>query len=126
MSTITIEDLKKKYIEYYTDVPVQKYAAMAISRDEDTIIRWKNGDKEFADAIQRGRASFIRKRVLVAKAEFALERLEKEVFSEKITIKEETEYDRFVRNNTINPNDPETKEIVGLTVDFLMEHFKAK
>jgi hypothetical protein len=37
----SIDELKKKYVEYFTDVPIQKYAAMAIGRDEDTIILWK-------------------------------------------------------------------------------------
>lgn len=73
--------LKQRYIEYYSDVPVQKYAAMAIGRNEDTIIRWRNEDSEFADAVQMAKAEWVRKRVLATKAEFALERLEKDVFS---------------------------------------------
>ncbi|MDB5162109.1 MAG: hypothetical protein JWM52_617 [Candidatus Saccharibacteria bacterium] len=73
--------LKQQYIEYYEDVPIQKYAAMAIGRDEDTVIRWKKEDTSFADAIKRAHAQWVRKKVIAVKAEFALERLQKEVFS---------------------------------------------
>ncbi len=76
-----IAKLKADYVKYFEDVPVQKYAAMSIGRDEDTIVRWKQGDPDFADAIQVAKAKWIRKKVLATKAEFALERLEKEVFS---------------------------------------------
>jgi hypothetical protein len=79
----TIQQLKDEYIAYFADVPVQKYAAMYIGRDEDTVMRWKNNDKAFADAVLRAKASFIRKKLIASKAEFALERLEKEVFSPK-------------------------------------------
>lgn len=72
--------LKEEYVKYYEDVPIQKYAAMYIGRDEDTIIRWKNDDQDFADAIQRAKAEWVRKKMLGVKAEFALERLEKSVF----------------------------------------------
>lgn len=81
-----IDDLKKKYIDYFEDVPIQKYAAMAVGRDEDTIIRWKKEDTDFADSVQRAKAEWVRKKVLATKAEFALERLEREVFSPQLTI----------------------------------------
>lgn len=75
--------LKQQYLEYYEDVPIQKYAAMAIGRDEDTILRWKKEDADFADAVQRAHAQWVRKKVIAVKAEFALERLQKDIFSEK-------------------------------------------
>lgn len=80
-----IGKLKKAYVAYYTDVPIQKYAAMAIARDEDTIMRWRKEDPNFAYAIQRAKAEWIRKKFLEAKAEFALERLEREIFSKGTT-----------------------------------------
>lgn len=79
-----IAQLKKDYISYFEDVPVQKYAAMSIARTEDTIINWKKADEEFSDAVNQAKSKFIQKRLLAAKAEFALERLEKEVFKESI------------------------------------------
>lgn len=72
--------LKVQYIKYFEDVPVQKYAAMYVGRDEDTIIRWKHDDSKFADAVSKAKANWIRKRVIATKAEFALERLESEIF----------------------------------------------
>lgn len=81
-----IEHLKNQYVDYYRDVPVQKYAAMYIGRDEDTIIRWRNQDKSFADRVNQSKAEWIRKRLIASKAEFALERLAKEVFSERVLV----------------------------------------
>lgn len=81
-----IQRLKKEYVSYYEDVPVQKYATMAIARDEDTIIRWRKDDPRFADAVQRAKANWVRKRVIATKAEFALERLEREVFNPQATM----------------------------------------
>lgn len=75
--------LKAQYLQYYADVPVQKYAALAIGRDEDSVIRWRREDREFADAVKRAKAAWIRKKVLATKAEFALERLEYEIFGSK-------------------------------------------
>lgn len=76
-----IKALKQEYVDYYKDVPVQKYAAMAIGRDEDTIIRWRGSDPIFADAVKRAKAEWVRKKMLAVKAEFALERLEKGIFT---------------------------------------------
>ncbi len=78
-----IKLLKSQYVRFYEDVPVQKYAAMHIGRDEDTIIRWRKNDVMFADAVKKAETAFIRKKMLTVKAEFALERLFKSVFSEK-------------------------------------------
>lgn len=85
MRNDSFTELKRKYIEYFKDVPVQKYAAMAIARDEDTIIRWKKNDKQFADAVQRAKAEWIRKKVIATKAEYALDRIEKSFFSSAIS-----------------------------------------
>lgn len=78
-----IKTLKQEYVDYYKDVPVQKYAAMAVGRDEDTIMRWRGADQDFADAVKRAKAEWVRKKMLAVKAEFALERLEKDVFTPK-------------------------------------------
>lgn len=77
------EDLKAEYLAYFNDVPVQKYAAMAIGKDEDTIIRWKKEDADFADSVKKAKAGWVRKKALEVKAEFALERLEAEIFGRR-------------------------------------------
>lgn len=122
-----IASLKKEYIEYFRDVPVQKYAAMAIARDEDTIIRWRKEDTVFADALLKAKADWVRKRLILTRAEYALDRLEKSIFSHNTTLTlEKSTYDNFVANNQIDPNTPNSKALVERMVDFLMEETKAK
>lgn len=77
-----IEELKAQYLEYFKELPVQRYAAMYVSRDEDTILRWKAEDSEFAERVNQLRAQWVAKKVSKAKVEFALERLEKSAFRE--------------------------------------------
>lgn len=78
-----IAELKKKYVEYYETTPVQRYAAMYVGRDEDTILRWKKEDAEFAEAVNLAKAKWVSSRLKDVKSEFALERLEKQIFSQK-------------------------------------------
>lgn len=82
----SITSLKGQYVAYFLDVPIQKYAAMAIGRNEDTIIRWRNEDQDFAESVQKAKAEWIRKRLISTKAEFALERLERAAFGPKAII----------------------------------------
>lgn len=113
-----VSQLKRLYLAYYEDVPVQKYAAQAIGRDEDTIIRWKNEDTVFAEAILKAKAKFIRKRVLATKAEFALERIMGSVFSPPSQIK---------LSASIAPSKdliPQNQHLIDLSVDYLMEATK--
>lgn len=71
---------KKIIVEYYSEVPVFKYAAMAAGIDEDTLIRWRKEDGDFADELYQARAKWVRANVPKAKVEFILERLERTVF----------------------------------------------
>jgi len=118
MKTETINQLKADYVAYFEDVPVQKYAAEAIAKSEDTIIRWRQQDPAFADAIQRAKAGWIRKRVLATKAEFALERLEKSVFSQSSELRIDTGVD--VKPGFITDN----VRFIQDTLDILMEKTK--
>lgn len=77
-----IAELKERYIQYYKDLPVQKYAAMYVGRDEDTIKRWREDDADFADRVNLARAEWVKQKASKAKVEFALERLEKSIFKE--------------------------------------------
>lgn len=114
-----IEVLKKEFVEYYKDVPVQKYAAMFIGRDEDTVIRWKGKDQEFADAVRRAKADWVRKKVIATKAEFALEKLAKELFNEA----SESDYDRAIRTTNINPNAPKAKQVANEVLEIMMKKY---
>lgn len=118
--------LKEKYVSYFSDVPVQKYAAMFIGRDEDTIIRWKKEDAEFADSIQRAKAEWVRKKVLASKAEFALERLEKDVFGkQELPQVQLSQYGRYVQSSvSINPNTARNREISQAVTNLMMEMTK--
>jgi hypothetical protein len=78
---------KDKFVEYFKDVPVQKYAAMYVGITEQTATVWLREDPEFLKRVQEARADWVKKRAIETKAEFALERLEHEVFKER---KEET------------------------------------
>lgn len=113
----TLSDLKATYINYYEDVPVQKYAAMAIGKNEDTIIRWRQQDQAFADAVEKAKAGWVRKRVLATKAEFALERLEKSVFAAQATeLKVEASLEL-----ACDPNTPDNKVLVDQMLTVLMK-----
>lgn len=102
-----IELLKEKYIEYYKELPVQKYACMSIARDEDTILTWRKKDTDFADKIDQARADWVKRKASKAKVEFALERLEKSVFAER---KELTGADgEPLSVNVVNYADTDTK-----------------
>lgn len=79
-----IAELKKELIEYYRKLPMQKMAAAYIGRDEDTVIRWKKEDADFADQISRARAEWARDNVEAVKSkEWLLERILRDDFSEK-------------------------------------------
>lgn len=127
-TTLTIDELKDHYIQYFVDVPVQKYAAMFIGRDEDTIIRWRKEDPDFADAVQRARAEWVRKRVISAKAEFALERLEKELFAPAESPATQVSiYAQAVESiQARDPNTPDNKLLVDETLTLLMEKTRRK
>lgn len=77
-----IAELKDRYIEYYKDLPVQKYAAMYVGRDEETIMRWRKDDVDFEGRVNLARAEWVKRKASKAKVEFALERLEKSIFKE--------------------------------------------
>lgn len=119
----TKDKLKIAYVKYFEDVPVQRYAAMYVGRDEDTIIRWRQEDPSFAESVQKAKAEWIRKRVITTKAEFALERLEKEVFSDKVTLTiEQSSYQKALDSlPQIDPNKPKWKAINQQITDALME-----
>lgn len=112
---MNIASLKQEYVEYFRDVPVQKYAAEYIGRDEDTIIRWKKVDKKFADAVQRAHSEWVRKTFIKTKAEFALERLEKSLFSVQPELPEPQKI------HSINITDERGKYLSAKYTELMME-----
>jgi hypothetical protein len=78
------EEKKKIFLDYYADVPVQKIAASYINISEETIIRWKKEDLDFANQIEFLGGEWIRKNVKEVKSkEWLLERLFRQHFSER-------------------------------------------
>jgi hypothetical protein len=76
------DEQKDKFVAYFRDVPVQKYAAMYVGITEQTAIDWMKKDQDFLNRVQEARADWVKKQVYKAKAEFKLERLEKSIFKE--------------------------------------------
>lgn len=79
-----IAELKVKFLEYFAEVPIQKYAAAYIGRGEDTIIEWKKADPNFSDQIERTKAEYLKKKLgRVRSNEWIIERLFKDHFSQR-------------------------------------------
>ena len=75
---------KVRFLDYFTDVPIQKYAAMHIGKSEDTISRWKGEDTEFADQIEAKKADYLRRsvtRIRLDDPKWIIERIYKKDFS---------------------------------------------
>lgn len=81
-----IARLKQQFLDYYKDVPIQRYAAYSIKRDEETISRWKLEDPDFAEAIQVAKSIFVSKNVLKTKADWKLERMVRDEFGPNLDI----------------------------------------
>lgn len=76
--------LKEKFLTYFKDVPMQKFACMYIGRDEDTISLWKREDSDFADQINQLKAEYVQKNLGdVKNIEWRLERMFKKEFAER-------------------------------------------
>ena len=77
-------DKKRRFLEYFADVPVQKIGASYIGVSEDTIIDWKKADPNFANQIEFLQGEWIRRNVKEVKSkEWLLERLFRQHFSER-------------------------------------------
>src|SRR4051794_36335493 len=82
-----IARLKEQYIFYDGQVPIQKLAAGFISRDEDTIITWRNADPELADAVAQAKSDWALSKVRATRdTKFLLERILKDDFAQKVEV----------------------------------------
>jgi len=81
------KEKKEQFLAYYRDLPVQRLAAASIGKNEDTIIRWKNDDAEFADEIEIAAAQWAMKQVKgVRSREWLLERLMRGHFGQAMDV----------------------------------------
>ena len=76
--------LKHTYLEYYRTLPVQKLAGEYIGKSENTIIRWKDADDDFANQMSHAKAEWAKAREGKVKSEeWLLERVLKDHFSQR-------------------------------------------
>ena len=76
--------LKKRFIEYFCELQVQKLAGAWIGKDEDTISQWKKKDADFADQIGKAKANWAMKHSKAIKSdEWLLERIMKDHFASR-------------------------------------------
>lgn len=75
-------ELKAKFLEYYSILPIQKLAAESIAKDEDTITNWKKEDQDFSDQIAIRRSEWAKKMsARVRNPEWLLERITRSHFA---------------------------------------------
>lgn len=83
MTELEREEKKNQFVDYFEDIPVIKYAAYYVGIDEKTAYNWIKDDEGFSSRINQAKARWARKRGLKTKAEFQLERLDKEIWREQ-------------------------------------------
>jgi hypothetical protein len=118
-----VSQLKAEYINYYSDVPIQKYAAMFIGRDEDTLIRWRKKILNLR-MLYRGLKLSDTQKSHSPKAEFALSDLKKKSFPLLQRLRFLAPALR-VLSPTIQTA-PENKTLVDEFTEFMMEKLKGK
>jgi hypothetical protein len=104
--------LKKRFLEYYAELPNQGLAADSIGKSEDTIIDWRKEDDEFAATMLELKGQWaLKKSRRIRDDRWLLERLLKDPFAPRQEItgangealvrsdlkKLETDYDEFGR-----------------------------
>lgn len=63
-----IAKLKKLFLEYYKDLPIQNLACGYIGRTEDTISIWKREDPEFSDLVTKAKSDWVMRNVKAVKS----------------------------------------------------------
>lgn len=74
---------KELFIGYFEEVPVIKYAAYYVEITEQTAHNWLAEDPVFFNRVNQAKARWAKKRAMRTRAEFQLERLDKEVWREQ-------------------------------------------
>lgn len=77
------KELKKKFLEYFSQLPVQKLAAGFIGRSEDWVADQKKDDEEFANQISLAKSAWALKKTRNVNKQWLLERLMNDHFGEK-------------------------------------------
>lgn len=73
---------KKRYLEYYRELPVQQLAAGHAGVSDDTVLRWRDADAEFAEQVLNAKSEWALKNAKAVKSrEWLLERVLKSHFA---------------------------------------------
>ncbi len=76
-----ITELKVKFLEYYRQLPMIRLAAGKIGRDEDTVMRWRALDADFAEQMASAKSDWaLQKSKSVKSDEWLLERVLRDHF----------------------------------------------
>jgi len=82
-----LSKLKSKFIEYFSELPIQKLAAKFIGKSENTICNWKKNDKRFSDRLLKAKSQWALDNARSVKSkEWLLERIMKEHFGESVKV----------------------------------------
>ena len=75
---------KERFLKYFKDTPIQKFAAGYIGVSEDTITDWKKADSDFSDSIELAKAEYVQRELnMVRSREWKLERIFKGDFAQR-------------------------------------------
>lgn len=78
------KEKKRLFIEYFSQLPVQKLGAEFINVHVDTITDWKKADPEFSEQVGRAKTEWaLRVSKQVRSKEWLLERVMKDHFAER-------------------------------------------
>jgi len=82
-----LSKLKSKFIEYFSELPIQKLAAKFIGKSENTICNWKKNDKRFCDRLLKAESQWALDNARSVKSkEWLLERIMKEHFAQQVNV----------------------------------------
>lgn len=76
---VKFADLKEKYLAYYSKLPIKRYAAAHIGKDEDTTLIWEKEDSEFSERIVRAKADYLMSKAKNLRSEFIIPLLFREL-----------------------------------------------
>lgn len=51
--------LKERFLAYYAEMPIKRYAAYSIGRNEDTTLGWERTDPAFSERIDKAKAAYL-------------------------------------------------------------------
>ncbi|MCR4329500.1 MAG: hypothetical protein NUV65_03065 [Candidatus Roizmanbacteria bacterium] len=79
--------LKSDFIQYYSQLPVQKLACDFIGRTEETVIQWKKDDPEFLNQVTTAKSNWaLNNSKKVRSKEWLMERVMNDHFGSKIDV----------------------------------------